>query len=345
MKQGKTLHICLLDKFIPPYIDFVETNFDFERHIFVLVGDIVRFPVRIRSNVIHLNLNRGIQYFLLLKKMHLANKIILHSIFSREIVRLLSHTPWLLSKCYWVMWGGDLYHYQLRSRNAQEDKYEKIRAYVIRRTGHFVTFVRGDYELAQQWYGASGKYHQCFMYPSNLYKEHAIPKKNGALINILVGNSADPSNRHLEIFEKLAVYKNENVMIYCPLSYSDRDNAMRVASKGTELFGSKFVPLMEFMRFEKYVELLGQIDIAIFAHKRQQAVGNTITLLGLGKKVYMRSDVTTWKTYRELGLHIFDAQHIDISPLSDEMADANKKIVSAHFFEANLASQLEDLFR
>lgn len=345
MKQEKILHICELDKFIPPFIDFVEINCDFERHAFVLIGDIEKFPVQIRPNVIHLNLSSKIQYVALLMQMHFARKIILHGIFRREIVRMLSLTPWLLAKCYWVMWGGDLYHYQFRIRNIHEDEYEKIRAYVIRRIGHFVTYVKGDYELVQQWYGATGKYHECFMYPSNLYKEQAAPLKNKNLINILAGNSAAPSNRHLEIFEKLSAYKNENVMIYCPLSYDDRDNAIQVAKRGKELFGNRFVALMEFMPVEVYQELLGKMDIAIFAHKRQQAVGNTITLLGLGKKVYMQTDVTTWKAYRDLGLHVFDVKHIDISRLSAEMAEANKELISAHFSTTNLIAQLEDIFR
>lgn len=52
----------------------------------------------------------------------------------------------------------------------------------------------------------------------------------------------------------------------------------KVIIKGKELFGEKFIPLTEFMTFEKYLEFLGSIDIAIFAHKRQQAMGNTITI-------------------------------------------------------------------
>ena len=37
-----------------------------------------------------------------------------------------------------------------------------------------------------------------------------------------------------------------------------------------------------------YLKILGKIDIAIFNHERQQAVGNITSLLGLGKKVYIK---------------------------------------------------------
>ena len=169
MNQGKIVHICVVDKFIPPFIDLIKENFEFEQHTFLLMGDINKFPVQLGGNVIQLR--RRSRLFMLLREMNTAKKIILHSIFLSEIVLLLAIQPWLLKKCYWVMWGGDLYHYQLRTRSVRENLNELIRAFVIKRIGHFVTYIKGDYELAQKWYGVRGQYHECLMYPSNLYKE------------------------------------------------------------------------------------------------------------------------------------------------------------------------------
>ena len=36
---------------------------------------------------------------------------------------------------------------------------------------------------------------------------------------------------------------------------------------GKELFGEKFFPIFDFMPFENFMKLLGQIDLALFAHK------------------------------------------------------------------------------
>lgn len=344
MKQEKILHICPLDKFIPPFIEFMERNFAFERHVFVLIGDLNKFPVQIRSNIIHLTSRT--QYFFLLAQLHQADKIILHSIFDRNIVKLLSIAPWLLSKCYWVMWGGDLYHYQFRNRNNKEDRYEKTRARVIRKMGHFLTYVKGDYELVQKWYGAKGQYHECLMYPSNLYKEYVVPpKKNGKQLCVLLGNSADPSNNHDELFEKLLPFKDESILIYCPLSYGQAEYADHIAKLGKRIFGDKFIPLLDFIPFEKYLELLGEIDIAVFAHKRQQAMGNTITLLGLGKKVYMRNNVTSWSVFANLGVSIFNIDQLDTLPLGAKDASRNKEIISRNFSESKLKEQLEGVFQ
>jgi hypothetical protein len=342
MPHGEILHICLLDKFIPPFIEFIKENFEFERHTFHLSGDIDKYSVTKGTNVL-LFMGTG-RLFKLLHAMYRAKRIILHGLFDPKIVELLALQPWLLKKCYWVMWGGDLYHYKFRERNKNDDRHERIRAFVIKRVGHLVTYIKGDYELAQKWYGATGVYHECLMYPSNLYKESPTRSESDSYLNVLVGNSAEPSNNHLKVFDSLKPLMHEGVRIYCPLSYGDSDYAAQIASKGKQLFGEQFTALLDFIPIEKYLELLGKIDIAIFAHKRQQGMGNTITLLGNGKKVFIRSDVTPWKLFTSLGVHIFDANSIEISEEKISNLSNNTKVISEYFSTANLVKQYNNLF-
>ena len=79
------------------------------------------------------------------------------------------------------MWGGDFYF---------PKKQSWIKKQVIKKIAHFITYIKGDYELAQKWYGSSGEYHECFMYPSNLYKEYDITQERHTNINIQLGNSS-----------------------------------------------------------------------------------------------------------------------------------------------------------
>jgi len=343
MPQREILHICLLDKFIPPFIAFIKENFEFERHTFHLSGNMDRYPVTKCANILQFKGTGRI--FELLHAMYGAKKIILHGLFDPKIVKLLALQPWLLKKCYWVMWGGDLYHYKFRERNKHEDRHERIRAFVIKRLGHLVTYIKGDYELAQKWYGATGQYHECLMYPSNLYKEPPPPSESDPYLNLLVGNSADPSNNHLKVFEDLKPLMHERVRIYCPLSYGESDYAALIASTGKHLFGEQFIALVDFMPIKKYMELLGKIDIAIFAHERQQGMGNAISLLGLGKKVYMHSDITPWQLFTSLGICIFDVNKIEITSEKKQNLSNNKKIISAYFSIANLVKQYIDIFQ
>jgi len=339
-------HIAVGDKFIEPFIQFIENHFDSKDHLF-LISPMALYKVKPRSNVVMLDERMGRLRKMAewSKAMNKADKIILHGLFDIRVINLLCLQPWLLKKCYWVMWGGDLYHYKLRGRGIRSDIQEAKRAFVIKRMGHLVTYIKGDYELAQKWYCAKGEYHTCLMYPSNLYKEYAMSPKQGDDINILVGNSADPTNSHVEIFEKLKPYKDQNIQIVCPLSYGQIEYAERIAELGKELFGDKFTPLIDFMPFEKYLEFLGKIDIAVFAHKRQQAMGNTTTLLGLGKKVYLRSDVTPWEFYSKLGVKVFDVDGLELLPIHKDEATRNRQIVAGNFSHDALVAQLREIFK
>lgn len=341
----KTLHISGCDKFIPPFIDFLKENFDFKQHEFLLTGGMAENNLIKASNV-HLanknKLGRLNHYFKSLIKMHQADKVILHGLFDIKLIFILFCTPWLLKKCYWVMWGGDLYTHKLSEKNRKWKVKEFFRRPVIKNIGHLVTYIEGDVELARKWYGATGRYHECIMYTSNLYKEYSVPSKQGTAINIQVGNSADPSNNHLEALEKLLPFKNDDICIYVPLSYGDKKHAQAVIQQGQQWFGDKFKPLTKFMPFDKYLSLLGTIDIAIFNHRRQQAMGNTITLLGLGKTVYMRSDTTHWQFFKEKEIVVGDVEVINSLVILN--VNGNQEKVKQYFSTENFISQLKGVF-
>lgn len=277
--------------------------------------------------------------------MQSSEKIIIHGLFDIRLVRLLAISPWLLKKCYWVMWGGDLYHYQFRSRGFRSNINELFRAFVIKHFGHLITHIKGDYELAKEWYDTSGQWHECFMYPSNLYKDYPLQPKVHDTINIQVGNSADPSNNHLEVLQKLKAFRDQAIRIYVPLSYGDIEYAKKIISFGQENFGEKFIPLSDFMPFEIYLNLLAQIDIAIFNHRRQQGMGNTTTLLGLGKKVYIRSDVTPWKFYAKLGVNLYNVAEVNLDLILPNVAQKNRNIISDYFSKEKLTNQLKEVFQ
>src|SRR5690606_28770612 len=107
---------------------------------------------------------------------------------------------------------------------------EVSRRFVIQRVGHLVTYIPGDLELARKWYGARGKYHECLMYLSNTIGPQIEPVvlqevADRGSVNILVGNSADPTNNHIDSLQKLLSFKDHDLKIYAPLSYGDKSHA------------------------------------------------------------------------------------------------------------------------
>lgn len=342
----KILHVANGEKFIPPFINFVKDHFNFNEHEFLLTKGMAEDNLITSENIKLLSETTKVarlkHYFRVLVKMHQADKIILHSLNDHTIVKILFFTPWLLKKCYWVIWGGDLYVYQLGKRNHKWKVREFFRRSVIKNMGYLVTYIKGDVDLARKWYGAQGKYHESIMYLSNIYKELDISKSNSGTINIQLGNSANSTNNHIEVLEKLLLFKDQDIRIYVPLSYSDQNHAKKVIKIGKELFGDKFVPLTKFMPFEDYLNFLGKIDIAIFNNSRQQALGNIITLLGLGKTVYIRSDTTQWQLFKEKGMAIYDVN--DFNSLESHYHKDNIDRTKKYFSKQTLIDQLSELF-
>lgn len=344
MNEGTVLHLFGWDKkFVLPFRDFIHEHFPDGRHQFIIFGDVTSsdVPISPDTSVMPNILKNAIS---ITKAMNKADKIVIHGLFNNHLFYLLTIQSWLLKKCYWFIWGGDLYIHNAEIKDWRWKKNEILRQFILKRIGHIVTYIKGDFELAKKWYGVTGEYHHCVMYPSNLYEDIKISPKKDAVTNILVGNSADPTNNHKEALEKIAHHKNEKIKIFCPLSYGPVDSAKYTVDLGDKLFEDKFIPLLDFIELERYQKILGEIDIAVFTHKRQQAMGNIISLLGLGKKVYMRSDITPWVMFEKLGIKVFDVMDFDLAPINDETRQNNQKKIISNFSKVALARQLRNVF-
>lgn len=342
----KILHIASCDRFVPPFVDEITKYFNYDKHDFLLTSGPAETELVFTKNVYFFSgktLYSKLSYYLsAIVKMHQADKVILHGLFNYRLIQVLFFFPWLLKKCYWMIWGADLYSYQIKKHDLNWKVREFFRRSVIKNIGHLVTYIEEDVALARKWYGATGEYHECILYRSNLYKDYQVPKVNNSAINIQVGNSADVSNNHVEVLQKLLPYKDENIKIHVPLSYGSKEYAQQVILQGREWFGEKFNAITELMSFQDYLAFLGNIDIAIFNHRRQQGMGNTITLLGLGKTVYLRSDTAQWKFFEDRKIAIKDTK--DFKNLDFLFHIENVSIVKEYFSEKNYRDQLTKLF-
>jgi len=334
------IHLCLLDKFIPPFIKFIRDHNNFNNQFFITFGELDDFNYAKGDDAKHIK-SFSSELLFLIKHLNAADKIILHGLFDIRVIYILLLQPWLLRKCYWIIWGGDLY-YKLVPKNKKKKIAELMRYFVIHNIGFIVALMRGEYELAREWYKTKAKHVPCFVYTSNLYVEQlhqpAVHKKS--FLTVLVGNSADSSNKHEEIFELIKGI--ENIKVVVPLSYGNKDNANYIIEAGKRLLGENFIPLTKFMPIEEYTDLLNSIDVAIFNHDRQQAVGNIVTLLSLGKKVYLRENTSHYNYFKENGIKVFPVHDINMELLSDSQVKHNKKILKEIFSEQSLINSLEN---
>lgn len=341
------LHIFAQDKFIPPFIKYVNNNFDSRAHTFFFLSNRSNIPVPEEKNVISYNFSANkIKMFLHLKRLsERADRIFLHGLFKSDLIIFLFFAPSLRSKVFWIMWGGDVYFYQPKT-SFKEWLINLMRVRVIRKIKHFVTAFKGDYDYLDQKFSLDGKVYYSYVYESNIFKplkEKAVPLKEE--IVVLVGNSASHANEHQDIFIKLKKLPQQNFKIICPLSYGNRKNKLQVMELGKKMFGDRFIALTDFLPIDEYNEIMSQVDIVMFNHKRQQAVGNIVTLLGLGKKVYLQPCASHTQYFRSLGLKVFDiTTFCDLSVICEEDKKKNLEIVKGEFNYEVYKSQLCKLF-
>jgi dTDP-N-acetylfucosamine:lipid II N-acetylfucosaminyltransferase len=337
------VHLCVQEKFIAPFIALVRENFPGQRHLFFVSGKGDTFPLPEDEGVIRITSIAG--RLAALKSLYAAKKIILHGLYDAKFLYLLALQPWLLKKCWWKTWGDDLYQYLDTNRSRKGAFKERVRRFVIRRMAYVIAYLPGDYELVKQWYGSRAERVDCLMYLSNVvHPAPDLPRKDSTVTAIQVGNSAYQRNRHADALERIAAFRDQDIEVYAPLSYGPRPHALEVAEQGRALLGDRFFPLLEFMDFDSYRAFLAKIDIAVFNNERQQAMGNIIALLGLGKTLYLRRTTTTWSLLESIGIKVFDAEHFSLRQLAPDERERNVALVQAFFSRERLLMQLGDLF-
>jgi len=135
--------------------------------------------------------------------------------------------------------------------------------------------------------------------------------------DLLVGNSATPTNNHLELFDALQALDLGARRIVAPLSYGDTEYGDAIERIGTQRFGARFVAIRDYMPLESYNQLLADCGFVLMNHVRQQGGTTIATSLYKGARVFMRSENPATEFYRKMGVEldtIPDALRGDVDP-------------------------------
>lgn len=161
--------------------------------------------------------------------------------------------------------------------------------------------------------------------------------------NIMIGNSSSLSNNHLEVLYKLKKLEVKN-KILVPLSYGDKRLSKHIKRTGEDLFGSQFKAITKFMPLNEYTTLMQSCGIVIMNHYRQQAVGNIITAMYLGAKVFLDERNTIYRYLKRIGSYIYSINEIksetDLEILSKHQIEKNRKILIKQISENVLVNEL-----
>ena len=222
----------------------------------------------------------------------------------------------LVKKTYFHFWGGDFYHFRDKQPGLKSVVARHIIFYCFKYAAALIFLIEGEYEKFRSITHVSNRYFVAPMpgdpakaidykkYRANEWKTINDEKLKRPL-RVLVGNSATDTNHHIDAFNALKRFNEEDCEIFCPLSYGNEIYRDAVIKAGQECFGKSFHPVTEYMERDDYLEFLSTMDIGIFFNDRQQAMGNISMLLNMGKKVYMREETSMWYEYNSRGYHLY----------------------------------------
>ena len=153
-----------------------------------------------------------------------------------------------------------------------------------------------------------------------------IDSRNAELL--LIGNSADPSNNHIDILDLLE-RRNIRRGLFIPMAYGD-DKFRDVVVGYVKSHSLTCDIQTELVPREEYKKKLMHCRAAVFGHIRQQAVGNINICMLQGIKVFLYKDSVAYKYFKSIGSFVFSIEddlfpEEILKPLTKEQNELNRK--------------------
>jgi dTDP-N-acetylfucosamine:lipid II N-acetylfucosaminyltransferase len=169
--------------------------------------------------------------------------------------------------------------------------------------------------------------------------------------DVLLGNSASPTNNHLEAFSLLRERLPAGGAVVAPLSYgkAPRGYVRAVVEAGSAALDTRFEPITGWLPIEAYNSRIAGCGWVFMNHRRQQAVGNICAALYRGATVYMRRDNLMYGFFTELGVCLLAIEALEADPaaplqsLTAAQQQRNREVIEARYGRARVVAAIRAL--
>lgn len=366
------LHIFHDDKFIDLTINQIN-SVDKGNNKYVVITNSQEYALKyVKSHDAEIIVEDSEEYHALISSLSKYNAVVIHYLCSvkAKIMALSS----LDVKFVWMIWGGDAYQLIKTGSIGKKNKEIELTIYylfvknkikrafkyllfnfsqktikktqneilnIIPRFKYFTTIIPSEKEIVTKHLPLKATYLPYSYGSIEMHVPPAMQHRNINGGNILVGNSGDPTNNHLLVFNILKGCDITHRKIITPLSYGFQPYIDQVKDLGFIQFQSDFTPLIDFMKLDEYYNLLTTCSVCIMAHDRQQALGNILMMGWLGAKVVVSEKSPVYDFLKNLGVTVFSIErNLDFKkacdldhPLTNEEITQNRNAILSYYGE------------
>ncbi|WP_126972563.1 TDP-N-acetylfucosamine:lipid II N-acetylfucosaminyltransferase [Gynurincola endophyticus] len=371
--MSKVLHLMIDEKFIDFFIEQSEQIAP-DQSVYWIASNKPEVDLKyVKSKKVvikHWSLDRMPR---LIEEANQYKMVFFHSFFfdhlDHFLLKLSNHV-----KIAWTFWGGDGYKYDpdynklllpetKKLINTDKSLVQRLKGLVsarmlwynryvdsqkvinyFKRLDYCLTWVKGDYDLIKK-FNPRMKW-LTYNYFTTEQIGIGSPQESGMPdnTNIWLGNSATATNNHADALLYLKEI-NWSGDIYCPLSYGDDRYKELVIKLGKKLFSEQFKPIVDFLPLSEYKKLMSRCTVVWMNHIRQQAAGNILQAVLLGKYVILKKENTLSVTLKEWGVDVFHQESLkDIHALPLDQKKGYDLLNQKMSFEGSLES-LKTLYK
>jgi hypothetical protein len=129
--------------------------------------------------------------------------------------------------------------------------------------------------------------------------------------NTLLGNSATPTNNHLDAIISFSKHFSRGKKIVSPLSYGDYIYAKLFILHAKKILGNNFYALTKLLSYNQYADIISNCNTVIMNHIRQQASGTVFSAIHMGATIFLREENPLYKSCRDRQLTVFSVQDLE----------------------------------
>ncbi len=252
----------------------------------------------------------------------------------------------------WLIWGGDLYNLpKVRKhikgiapiRGIKERISYKLLELVLPRIQRIFANP-GDLHVLDQYLRLNAKkYTLNYLLDINHFQSFdQSPSKV-----ILIGNSDDPANNHLELLQRLSIKVGKTTRILMPLSGVSNSYTKQIEQSAQEKFENVEI-LDRFVPYDEFHQLLGKCCSLVYGHRRQQGMATLFPFLLSGRRCYFPRENPFYKFLKENNFNVFNLDEIDLKsiflPLSEKEKAQNLTLLTSYLSQETISNQWDSIF-